>query len=142
MVYIQAIDINDCKRALQIVETIAKDPEIGAIYKGKVTRIMSFGAFVEIAPGKEGLCHISKLDVKRTEKVTDVVNIDDEIIVKVTEIDDKGRLNLSRRDALIEVEGLVPENDITDKPTKQSDKPHRHNRSKSHRNSSNQPKKD
>ena len=73
---------------------------------------MDFGAFVEIAPGKEGLCHISQLDVKRTEKVTDVVNVDDVIIVKVLDIDDKGRLNLSRREALIEVEGLTPENDI------------------------------
>ena len=73
---------------------------------------MDFGAFVEIAPGKEGLCHISQLDVKRTEKVTDVVNVDDVIIVKVLDIDDKGRLNLSRREALIEVEGLKPENDL------------------------------
>ena len=94
---------------MEIVNTIVNDPEPGAIYKGKVTRIMDFGAFVEIAPGREGLCHISQLDVKRTEKVTDVVNVDDVIIVKVTDIDDKGRINLSRRDALIEVEGLKPE---------------------------------
>ena len=67
-----------------IVETIAKDPEIGAIYKGKVTRLMNFGAFVEIAPGKEGLVHISRLDVKRVEKVEDVVHVGDEVIVKVT----------------------------------------------------------
>ena len=72
---------------------------------------MSFGAFVEIAPGKEGMVHISQLDVKRTEKVEDVVNVGDEIIVKVLPVDDQGRLNLSRRDALIEVEGLVPENE-------------------------------
>ena len=115
-VFISGIDIENCKRALGIVETIANDPEIGAIYKGRVTRIMDFGAFVEIAPGKEGLCHISRLDVKRTEKVTDVVNIGDEVLVKVSEIDDKGRLNLSRRDALIEVEGLTPENTISDSP--------------------------
>jgi polyribonucleotide nucleotidyltransferase len=75
---------------------------------------MSFGAFVEIAPGKEGLVHISKLDVKRVEKVEDCVNVGDQIMVKVTEIDDQGRINLSRRDALIEVEGLVPENDISE----------------------------
>ena len=56
-----------------------EDPEVGAIYKGRVTRLMDFGAFVEIAPGKEGLVHISRLDVKRTEKVTDVVNVDDEV---------------------------------------------------------------
>ena len=115
-VFISAIDIDDCRRALQIVETIAKDPEIGAIYKGKVTRLMNFGAFVEIAPGKEGLVHISHLDVKRTEKVEDVVQVGDEVIVKVLEIDDQGRLNLSRRNALIEVEGAVPENEISDAP--------------------------
>ncbi len=111
-VYVTGLDIENCRRAMTIVDTIVKDPEPGAIYKGKVTRLMDFGAFVEIAPGKEGLCHISQLDVKRTEKVTDVVNVDDIIIVKVLDIDDKGRLNLSRREALIEVEGLTPENDV------------------------------
>ena len=90
------------------------EPEVGAIYKGVVTRLMSFGAFVEIAPGKEGLVHISHLDVKRTEKVEDVVNVGDEIIVEVLPIDDQGRLNLSRRNALIRVEGLTPENDVDD----------------------------
>ena len=110
-IFVTAVDIEDANRALDIINTIANDPEVGAIYKGVVTRLMSFGAFVEIAPGKEGLVHISKLDVKRTEKVEDCVNIGDEVIVKVTEIDDQGRINLSRRDALIEVEGLVPEND-------------------------------
>ena len=78
------------------------------MYLGKVTRLMDFGAFVEIAPGKEGLVHISQLDVKRVDKVTDVVNVGDVIRVKVQEIDDKGRLNLSRRDVLIEVDGLTP----------------------------------
>ena len=115
-VFISGLDADNCRRALSIVDTIVNDPEPGAIYKGKVTRLMDFGAFVEIAPGKEGLVHISRLDVKRTEKVTDVVNVGDEVMVKVLEIDDKGRLNLSRRDALIEVEGLVPENDISDAP--------------------------
>ena len=110
-IFVTAIDINDANRALDIINTIANDPEIGAIYNGVVTRLMSFGAFVEIAPGKEGLVHISKLDVKRTEKVEDCVNVGDQIMVKVTEIDDQGRINLSRRDALIEIEGLVPEND-------------------------------
>ena len=115
-VFISGTDIDNCTRALTIVKTIVEDPEVGAIYKGRVTRLMDFGAFVEIAPGKEGLVHISRLDVKRTEKVTDVVNVDDEVLVKVLEIDDKGRLNLSRRDALIEVEGLTPENEISDAP--------------------------
>ena len=113
-VFVSGIDIDNCQRAMTIIDTIVNDPEPGAIYNGKVTRIMDFGAFVEIAPGKEGLVHISRLDVKRTEKVTDVVNVGDEVMVKVLEIDDKGRLNLSRRDALIAVEGLVPENDISD----------------------------
>ncbi len=110
-VFITAVNADNAKRALMIVETIANDPEVGAIYRGRVTRLMTFGAFVEIAPGKEGLVHISKLDVKRTEKVEDVVNVGDEVIVKVTEIDDQGRINLSRRDALVEIEGAVVEDD-------------------------------
>ncbi len=110
-VFITAVNADNARRALMIVETIANDPEVGAIYRGRVTRLMTFGAFVEIAPGKEGLVHISKLDVKRTEKVEDVVNVGDEVIVKVTEIDDQGRINLSRRDALVEIEGAVVEDD-------------------------------
>lgn len=115
-IFVSALDIGDAKRALSIIETIAKDPEVGSIYKGKVTRLMNFGAFVEIAPGKEGLVHISKLDVKRANKVEDVVSVGDEVIVKITDIDDQGRINLSRRDALIEVEGLVPDNSVPDAP--------------------------
>ena len=114
-VFISAIEIDDAKRALLMVETIANDPEPGSIYKGVVTRILTFGAFVEIAPGKEGLVHISHLDVKRTEKVEDVVNVGDEVIVEVLGTDEKG-LNLSRRNALIKVEGLVPENTSSDAP--------------------------
>lgn len=121
-VFISGIDLNNAERALSIVELIAKDPEIGAIYNGVVTRLMSFGAFVEIAPGKEGLVHISRLDVKRTEKVEDVVNVGDTVLVKVLEIDDQGRLNLSRRDALIEVKGLTPENDIHESPRSDNNK--------------------
>ena len=108
-VFVTATDIDDARRAIDLIESIAHDPEVGAIYKGIVTRLMSFGAFVEIAPGKEGLVHISQLDVKRTEKVEDVVSVGDEIIVKVLPLDDQGRLNLSRRDALIEVKGLKAE---------------------------------
>ncbi|MFY9198505.1 MAG: polyribonucleotide nucleotidyltransferase [Acutalibacteraceae bacterium] len=119
-IFVSAIDLDDAKRAIMMIETIANDPEPGSIYKGIVTRIMSFGAFVEIAPGKEGLVHISRLDVKRTEKVEDCVSVGDEVIVKVLEVDEQGRLNLSRRDALIEVEGLVPENTISDAPPRRS----------------------
>lgn len=112
-VYVSGTDLEACKRAINIVDTIVNDPEPGAIYNGKVTRLMDFGAFVEIAPGKEGLVHISQLDVKRVEHVTDVVKVGDEVMVKVLNIDEKGRLNLSRREALIEVDGLVPENDVS-----------------------------
>jgi polyribonucleotide nucleotidyltransferase len=115
-VFVSGIDAENCKRAMTIIDTIVNDPEPGAFYNGKVTRIMDFGAFVEIAPGKEGLVHISRLDVRRVDKVTDVVNVGDEVMVKVLNIDEKGRLNLSRRDALIEVGGLVPENTVPDEP--------------------------
>ncbi|MCD7723537.1 MAG: polyribonucleotide nucleotidyltransferase [Clostridiales bacterium] len=113
-VFISGIDVEKCKGALEVVRLIATDPEVGAFYNGVVTRLMNFGAFVEIAPGKEGLVHISRLDVKRTEKVEDVVNVGDSIIVKCIEIDEQGRINLSRRDALIELEGMKAENDISD----------------------------
>ncbi len=103
-VFISGIDNNDVNKALQIVHTIANDPEVGAIYKGKVVRIMDFGAFVEIAPGKDGFVHISKLEKSRVEKVEDVVSIGDEIVVKVIEIDHQGRINLSRKDALADIE--------------------------------------
>ena len=99
-VFVSAIDIDNARRAINVINTIVNDPEIGALYKGRVTRIMNFGAFVEIAPGKEGLCHISKLESHRVEKVEDVVNVGDEVVVMVTEIDPQGRINLSRRDAL------------------------------------------
>ncbi|MBE6853021.1 MAG: polyribonucleotide nucleotidyltransferase [Ruminococcus sp.] len=103
-VFISGIDFEKANKALQIVNTIAHDPEVGAIYKGKVVRIMQFGAFVEIAPGKDGLVHISKLDKSRVEKVEDVVSIGDEIVVKVMEIDSQGRINLSRKDALADID--------------------------------------
>ena len=103
-VFVSAVDQEDAKRAIFTIRTIVEDPEIGAIYKGKVTRLMNFGAFVEIAPGKEGLVHISKLDTKRVERVEDVVAVGDAIVVKVTDIDQQGRINLSRRDAILALE--------------------------------------
>ncbi len=103
-VFVSGVDIDNARRAVQVIETIANDPEVGAVYNGKVTRLMNFGAFVEIAPGKEGLVHISKLDTKRVEKVEDVVAVGDQILVKVTDIDSQGRINLSRRDVLIALE--------------------------------------
>ncbi|MBO5453057.1 MAG: polyribonucleotide nucleotidyltransferase [Clostridia bacterium] len=99
-VYIATTDAEAAQKAKETIEGIVADPEVGTIYKGKVTKIMDFGAFVEFLPGREGLVHISKLDHKRVEKVTDIVSEGDEIMVKLTEIDKMGRMNLSRKDAL------------------------------------------
>jgi polyribonucleotide nucleotidyltransferase len=99
-VYVATTDEEAGMKALKIIEGITGNVEIGAIFTGKVTRLMTFGAFVEFLPGKEGLVHISKLDNKRVNKVEDVVSVGDEIIVKVMEIDKQGRINLSRKDAL------------------------------------------
>ena len=110
-VFISGIDGDNTRKALQIVETIANGPEVGAIYRGKVVRIMDFGAFVEIVPGMDGLVHISKLDKSRVEKVEDIVSVGDEIVVKVTEIDRQNRINLSRKDALAEIEAKKKKSD-------------------------------
>ena len=99
-IFISAIDKNAIKAARAMIDEIVFEPVIGAIYKGKVTRLMSFGVFVEIAPKCEGLVHISKLDHKRVEKVEDVVTVGDELLVKAIEFDEKGRLNLSHKDAI------------------------------------------
>jgi polyribonucleotide nucleotidyltransferase len=102
-VFVSGMKLENCQKALQIINTIANDPEIGAIYKGKVVSIKPFGAFVEIAPGKDGLVHVSKLDKNRVENVEDVVSVGDEIVVKVMEVKD-GKISLSRKDALAELE--------------------------------------
>lgn len=99
-VFIAAVDGEAGLKALRIIENLTKDVEIGKIYIGKVMRIMNFGAFVEILPGKEGLVHISHLAEERVAKVEDVVNVGDEMLVKVIEIDRQGRINLSRKEAL------------------------------------------
>ena len=99
-VFILTTDAAGAQAAVDTINGIIAEPEVGMIYKGKVTKVMDFGAFVEFMPGREGLVHISKLDHKRVEKVTDVVNEGDEIVVKLTEIDKQGRMNLSRKDAL------------------------------------------
>ncbi len=99
-VFVMSDDSAGAKAAIKMIEDLTKEVVVGEIYLGKVTKIATFGAFVEILPGKEGLVHISKLDFKRVEKVEDVVSVGDEILVKVTEIDNQGRVNLSRKDAL------------------------------------------
>ena len=96
-ILISAVNVEDAKKAVAIIEELVRDVEVGAVYKGKVTRIMAFGAFVEVLPGKEGLCHISQLAKRRVEKVEDVVQIGDTLDVKVTEIDRQGRVNLSHK---------------------------------------------
>ena len=99
-VFITADKEDQGKRALAIIEALVKEVKVGEIYKGKVKRIMEFGAFVEVLPGQEGLVHISKLADRRVEKVTDIVKVGDVIPVKVVEIDEQGRINLSLKDAL------------------------------------------
>jgi len=94
-------------KAIEIIENLTKEAEVGSIYTGKVTRLMDFGAFVEILPGKEGLVHISELADYRVSKVEDIVKVGDEIMVKVTDIDHLGRINLSRR-AVLEKLSQVP----------------------------------
>ena len=102
-IYIAGENAESCDAAKKIIETIVFVPEVGQLYYGKVVRILQFGAFVELAPGKDGMVHISKLADRRVEKVEDVVNIGDMIWVKVTDIDEKGRVNLSYKDALKEI---------------------------------------
>jgi polyribonucleotide nucleotidyltransferase len=99
-IYIASPDVKQNERAKQIIEDLVREVVVGETYLGTVKRIEKYGAFVEIFPGKEGLVHISQLDVNRVAKVTDVVNIGDSILVKVTEIDDQGRVNLSRKAVL------------------------------------------
>ena len=103
-IYIAGVNRESCDAAKKTIETIVFVPEVGQLYYGKVVRILPFGAFVELAPGKDGMVHISKLSDRRVEKVEDVVNIGDMIWVKVTDIDEKGRVNLSYKDALKELE--------------------------------------
>jgi len=99
-VFIAAVDMEAGQKAVKIIEALVRDVVLGTTYTGKVTRLMNFGAFVEILPGKEGLVHISQLALERVEKVEDVVKVGDEILVKVTEIDRQGRINLSRKELL------------------------------------------
>lgn len=96
-VFIISADQEMAKKARRIIETIDKGVQVGEVFEGKVMRIMTFGAFVELVPGQEGLVHISKLDKNRVAKVEDVVQVGDTISVKVVEIDDQGRINLSRK---------------------------------------------
>jgi len=103
-VFISAIDSAAAYAAKKMIDDICFIPEVGKLYYGKCVRILPIGAFIELAPGKDGMCHVKNLEFKRTEKVEDVLNIGDMTWVKVIEIDEKGRVNLSRKDALKELE--------------------------------------
>jgi polyribonucleotide nucleotidyltransferase len=99
-IFVADKDMSNVQKAIEMIKLIVANPEIGKIYSGKITRIMNFGAFCEIAPEKEGLIHISQLSKERVKKVEDAVAVGDVVLVKVTEIDEQGRINLSRRQAL------------------------------------------
>ncbi|MDD6794165.1 MAG: S1 RNA-binding domain-containing protein, partial [Clostridiaceae bacterium] len=103
-VFVSSPDHEGVNKAMKIIEGLTKEVKAGEVYLGKVTKITTFGAFVEVLPNKEGLVHISKLAEERVNKVEDVVSVGDEILVKVTDIDNQGRINLSRKDALKEQE--------------------------------------
>lgn len=101
-IFIVAMDLETGRKAQQIIENLTAEVEPGRVYMGKVTRTEKYGAFVEILPGKEGLIHISHLDRFRVNRTEDVVNVGDQVLVKVLDIDEKGRINLSRKEALLD----------------------------------------
>ena len=103
-VFICGSDLEKSNACVEMIKSIVTEPEIGAIYKGKVVRVKEFGAFVEFAPGKEGMVHISELENRRVEKVEDVCNVGDQIIVKIIKIDNQGKIGLSRKEALADIE--------------------------------------
>jgi polyribonucleotide nucleotidyltransferase len=103
-VFVCGIIGEKAKACIEMINSIVAEPEIGAIYKGKVVRVKDFGCFVEFAPGKEGMVHISELENRRVEKVEDVVKEGDEIIVKIIKIDNMGKIGLSRKEALSDIE--------------------------------------
>jgi polyribonucleotide nucleotidyltransferase len=113
-VFIAAVEPENGKKAQEMIEALVRDVEAGEVYMGKVTRVERYGAFVELLPGKEGLLHISHLDHHRVEKTEDVVKLGDQIEVKVLDIDEKGRINISRKALLPRPEGM-PEDKGSDR---------------------------
>ena len=106
-VSIASPDGDSVQKAIEIIQNLTMEPEVGAVYKAKVVRVEPYGAFLEFAPGKDGLLHISEFDWNRVDKVEDVMNLGDEIEVKITEIDREGRVRLSRKELLPKPEGYV-----------------------------------
>jgi polyribonucleotide nucleotidyltransferase len=117
-IYIAAVNPEKGKMAMQMIEGLTKSVEVGEVYNGKVTRVEKYGAFVEILPGKEGLVHISRLAHERVEKTEDVVKLGDEVPVKVINIDDRGRIDLSRRAAIPNEKGQM----VEDEPPRREDR--------------------
>ena len=127
-VFVYSPNQEDAQKAIEMIENIAKEVEVGEVYQGKVMRIANFGAFVELLPGKEGLVHISKLSHERVSRVEDVVKVGDEITVKVTDIDEQGRINLSRKDVLPPPEKKdLDRNDKRRRDDKYRDRPFKRN---------------
>jgi polyribonucleotide nucleotidyltransferase len=124
-IYIGSPDAGAAQKAVDIIQGLTKEVEVGTIYTGKVTRLMDFGAMVEILPGKEGLVHISELADYRVRSVEDIVKVGDEIMVKVIEIDNLGRINLSRR-AVLEKLSQVPGARVEDSTTNPAQKMREH----------------
>jgi polyribonucleotide nucleotidyltransferase len=132
-IFIVAVDAAAGNKAQQMIEAIIVDVEPGRIYLGKVMRTEKYGAFVEVLPGKEGLVHISHLDRARVNKTEDVVNVGDQVMVKVLDIDEKGRINLSRREALPHdpnqpqetSSNRIPDRDPRNRPKRFNDKEHK-----------------
>ena len=96
-IYVSGTDVENCEKAIATIKNIVTEPEIGAVYTGKVVKLMNFGAFIEFAPGKEGMCHISQISDKRVEHIEDALSVGQEVKVRITEIDPKGRFNLSMK---------------------------------------------
>ncbi len=129
-IFIADKNMDNVRKAIEMINAIVFEPEIGSVYTGKVTRLMQFGAFVEFAPEREGLVHISQLARERVAKVEDVVKVGDMVTVKVTEIDEQGRINLSRRATLPPVPG---EEDKPDERPERHSRPERSNRDRGDR---------
>src|SRR5207244_11724625 len=117
-VFIAAVDQEAGRKAIDWIKSLTDEVEVGRSYMVKVVRIMPFGAFVEVLPGQDGLVHISKLTDHRVERVEEVCNIGDEIVVKAVEVDSQGRLNLSRQAAIVELtaKGAPIEEKISQEP--------------------------
>jgi polyribonucleotide nucleotidyltransferase len=121
LVMVASNNAEGMKKALDIIHNLTREIKVGEVFKGKVVRIMDFGAFVELAGGKDGLCHISELAWHRVGKVEDVVNIGDELEVKVIEIDHMGRINVSHKILLPRPEGGT----VDERPYDRGDRPSR-----------------